>query len=266
MKPITLGALLACLSMSSVVSAQTTPEQTPPVTPPQTEPTIPPETTPPQTEPVPPTPPAEPTPNPPTNTTIINNPPLEPVVVTPTEPSEKHEWFSSQVGLELGGGYADFTPSSAMENATNGGGAWDVRMLVGAHSPVGFELGYVGTANGLHIGGTLMSTAAEGNLRLATPTWIHMPAPVQLYGFGGAGVNRFDIVNAAGDLGAGSVSFTKTDTNFVLPFGGGFQFNVNPHFLLDARFTYRAMFDARIADRASGLDMMTATGRLGYVS
>jgi opacity protein-like surface antigen len=264
MKRIKIGALFACLSMSSVALAQQTPEQTPPPEPPSTTPETTPQTPPPVVEPAP-----QP------NTTIIENqqpapqpttvieptPPPPPVVVQPTQ---RHDFMSTQVGVEVGGGYADFTPSSSMENATNGGGAWDVRLLLGAHSPLGVELGYVGTANGLHTAGTLTSNAAEGNLRLGTPGWIRMP--VQIYGFAGAGINRWDVVNSAGSTSGGVVSFREQDTNFVLPFGGGFQFNLDPHFSLDTRFTYRAMFDANVAGRKdSDLDMITATARLGYI-
>jgi opacity protein-like surface antigen len=250
MKRITIGALFACLCMGSVALAQQTTEQTPPPDPTQTPPT---NTTIIENQ--------QPAPPPTTTTVIEPTPPPAPVIV---EPSRRHDFFSTQVGVEVGGGYADFTPSSAMENATNGGGAWDVRLLLGAHSPLGVELGYVGTANGLHSSGTLTSNAAEGNLRLGTPGWLRMP--VQIYGFAGAGINRFDIVNGSGSTSGGVVTFREADTNFVLPFGGGLQFNLDPHFSLDTRFTYRAMFVANVAGRRdSDLDMITATARLGYI-
>ena len=263
MKRITIGALFACLCMSSVALAQQTPEQTPPPDPnaaPETQTA--PQTPPPATEPAPPPTTIIENPQPaPQQTTVVEPPPPAPVVVQPTE---RHEWFNTQIGVAVGGGYADFTPSSRMENATNGGGEWDARLILGAHSPLGIELGYVGTANPYHFGGTLTSNAAEGVLKLGTPGWIRMP--VQIYGFAGAGVNRFDFVNSSGGTTAGSLTFREADTNFVLPFGGGFQFNVNPHFSVDTRFTYRAMFDANVADRRdSDLDMLTATARLGYI-
>lgn len=263
MKRITFGALMACLSLSSVALAQTAPEDQPPMTQqpaPQTEPTPPP-----PTEPVPP------------NTTIINNPaPLQPapVVVETTPPpqpiivrEQKRDFFDRhQVGLELGGGFADFAHAPA-ENATNAGGTWDVRLVLGARSPLGVEIGYVGTANDLHGAGGITANAAEAALRLGTPGWYRIP--VQIYGFGGAGINRFDWVNSEGGGSAGSLTFSKVDTTMVVPFGGGLQFNLDPHLSLDARFTYRAMFDDDLVrdgvGRDQSLDQYTATAKVGYM-
>jgi hypothetical protein len=199
---------------------------------------------------------------PPPQTTIINNPP--PVVVTAPPPQHK-PWMSTQIAISVGGGYASFG-AKGLRDITQNGGEWDFRLLLGAHSPVGVELGYVGTANqlngrmaGVDPNGIITSNAFEGTLRLATPPNRHIP--LQLYGFAGAGVNSFDLVNESFNNGA----IRNQDTTFVLPAGGGLQFNVGPHFTVDGRFTYRAMFDEDLLGRDHNADMYTATARAGYV-
>jgi opacity protein-like surface antigen len=83
---------------------------------------------------------------------------------------------------------------------------------------------------------------------------------VQVFGFAGAGYNRFDLTNSAFNNGQ-----LKEDNTFVLPAGGGLQINFTPHLALDGRFTYRAMFDEDLMGRNHNADMYTATGRIGYL-
>src|SRR5262249_17122137 len=93
------------------------------------------------------TPPTPATPEPGSTTTIINPPPPPPVVVQ-QGPEERSPLLSTQIRIALGGGYASFI-SRELQDVTQGGGTWDFRVILGAHSPVGIELGYVGTANGI---------------------------------------------------------------------------------------------------------------------
>jgi hypothetical protein len=198
-------------------------------------------------------------------------PPPAPVTPPPTyakaEEPRRNRWFNTQMGIMLGGGYADFG-GDAMQNLTEGGGAWDFRLVIGAHAPIAIELGYVGTANsvedsmgalGMDPNAALVSNAFEGNLRLSTPAL--RTVPVQLFGFAGAGVNEFDVVNA--DFN--NSPMRNGDTTFVLPAGGGLQLNLTKHVTLDGRFTYRAMFEEDLLLANENADMYTATARFGWV-
>ena len=168
--------------------------------------------------------------------------------------------IDTQLAVEAGAGYASFA-QGPVANATNGGLGWDMRLVFGAHSPIGLELGYVGTSNALAgvSNFTLMSNAFEGDLRLGTPTFGLIP--VQAYGFGGAGVNRFSLVHS----GVNTTTITDGDTTAEVPAGAGLQFNLSDHVALDTRFTYRFMFDQQVTDRRDNADMYTITARIGFV-
>jgi opacity protein-like surface antigen len=179
------------------------------------------------------------------------------------EPRQK-PWYM-QYAVEGGGGYASFG-AKGLRDITQNGGAWDFRFVLGARSPLAVELAYVGTANQLNgrlpnvdSSAVLTSNAFEGDLRLATPTYHHIP--VQLFGFAGAGYNHFDLINKFFN----NSELADNDTTFVLPAGGGLQLNLTSHLTVDGRFTYRAMFDENLLGRNHNADMYTATGRVGYV-
>src|SRR5262249_60010883 len=117
--------------------------------------------------------------------TAVGGPPAPatPVVVA----GPRHPFLETQVGLELGGGVAAFA-RGPLSSITDTGGTWDLRLIVGAHSPLGVELGYIGTANSVRMTGgsaTLTSNAGEADIRLGTPSLFRIP--LQAYGFGGPG-------------------------------------------------------------------------------
>jgi len=195
-----------------------------------------------------------------TQTTVVETPPPAPVVVYPYD---RENWYK-QVAVEVGGGYASFG-AKGLRDITQNGGEWDFRLVLGARSPFGVELGYVGTANqlngrmsGVDPNTVILSDAFEGDLRLSTPAWRRFP--LQVFGFAGAGYNRFDLTNSRFNNGQ-----LKEDNTFVLPAGGGLQINFTPHLALDGRFTYRAIFDEDLMGRNHNADMYTATGRIGYL-
>ena len=210
--------------------------------------------------PQPPTTIIENQPAPPPSTTVVEQPPPAPVVVYP-----RHEDWYKQIAVEAGGGYASFG-AKGLRDITQNGGEWDFRLVLGARSPFAVELGYVGTANqlngrmtGVDPNTVILSDAFEGDLRLSTPAWHRMP--VQVFGFAGAGYNRFDLTNSSFNNG----QLTGRDDTFVLPAGGGLQINFSNNLVLDGRFTYRAIFDENLMGRDHNADMYTATGRIGYV-
>src|SRR5437016_7375811 len=90
-------------------------------------------------------------------------------------PSPTSSWFQTQMAIEAGGGYASFGAKS-LRDITQNGGAWDIRLVLGAHAPIGIELAYVGTANQLngHMAAVdpsavILSNAFEADLRFSTP-------------------------------------------------------------------------------------------------
>jgi opacity protein-like surface antigen len=174
--------------------------------------------------------------------------------------------FGKQFAISAGGGYASFG-AKGLRDITQNGGEWDVRAILGTHTVLGAELAYVGTANelngrmpGINSNAWIASNAFEGNLRLATPALRILP--VQLFGFAGAGYNRFSLNNVNG---FNASPLRGSDNTFVLPAGGGLQFNIGEHVAVDGRFTYRAIFDENLFGRDHNADMYTATARVGYV-
>jgi opacity protein-like surface antigen len=178
----------------------------------------------------------------------------------------EQQLFNTQWGLMAGGGYASFG-AKGLRDITDNGGEWDVRFVLGAHTVLGAELAYVGTANelngrmpGINSNAWIGSNAFEGNLRLATPAL--RIVPVQMFAFGGAGYNRFSLNNVNG---VNTSPLSGSDNTFVLPFGGGIQGNFGEHVTVDGRFTYRAIFDENIFGRDHNADMYTISFRAGYV-
>ena len=174
--------------------------------------------------------------------------------------------FGRQIAVEVGGGYASFG-AKGLRDITQNGGEWDARAIIGTHTVLGAELAYVGTANelngrmpGINSNAWIASNAFEGNLRLATPALRMLP--VQVFGFAGAGYNRFSLNNVNG---INTSPLRGSDNTFVLPAGGGLQFNIGEHVAVDGRFTYRAIFDENLFGRDHNADMYTATARVGYV-
>jgi opacity protein-like surface antigen len=173
------------------------------------------------------------------------------------------------IGVTLGGGVSGFTNRS-MRDALSGnvGGLWDVRATFGTHTPIGVEVGYIGTAANINTfsgaaNGTLVGTTAEATVR-----WNVVPnAPFTPYVFGGVGWTRYDVNDiqfATSDSG-----LKKTDDLAEFPVGVGMAWRDPAGLVLDLRGTYRQATDSTLVlDGRTGqyadLNAWEASAALGY--
>lgn len=152
------------------------------------------------------------------------------------------------LGLQLGGGVTGFTRQAARDTFGTGG-YWDLRAVAGTDSFLGGEVAYVGSAREANASGLTGNAALLGNGAEAVAR-VNLPLQagtlrVEPFVFGGAGWTYYQVVNS--DINASNI---KDHANaFVIPFGGGVSAAYD-HFLLDARFTYRSVFDDKLV--ASG--------------
>jgi hypothetical protein len=147
----------------------------------------------------------------------------------------------SGLAFQLGGGVTAFSKQDARDRFGTGG-YWDLRAVLGTESFIGAELAYMGSARkvnatGLTADASLLGDGAEAAARLNLP--LHAGGlRVEPFVFGGVGWTYYNLVN--GDPGSSGI---KDNANaFVVPFGGGLSLAYQ-HFTLDARFTYRSVFD-----------------------
>jgi len=169
-------------------------------------------------------------------------------------------------GLQVGGGVTAFTRHAARDQFGTGG-YWDARAILGADSFLGAELAYVGSARDISAAGVtgnaaLIGNGAEavvrGNLPLAVGA-----LRVEPFVFGGVGWTYYDIANSDSNTSA-----IKDHANaLTVPFGAGVGLQY-AHFLVDARFTYRAVFDDKLVPTggSDSLDLQnwSAGLTLGY--
>jgi len=148
--------------------------------------------------------------------------------------------FDLSVGV--GGGVSGFIEGAA--DQTKVGGAWDVRLRLRTPILIGAEIGYVGTANGLSDrmapaapDGVIIGDGIEAN---AVVSLLPRGSIVDPYVFVGAGYTRFNLVN---ETSYDPSVLRKHDNAFVLPSGAGLSVSLPGNLLVDARFTYRAIFD-----------------------
>ena len=145
------------------------------------------------------------------------------------------------IGISIGGGIAGFTDKAMRETVTaDVDPLWDVRAMIGTHSPIGAEVTYLGSAGTVRTlagneNGTLVGTTFEATLR-----WNILPHMMwNPYVFAGAGWQRYDVRNmmaATSDTGlAGS------DDLLEIPMGAGVTFrDPNSGLTFDVRGTFRA--------------------------
>lgn len=183
-------------------------------------------------------------------------------------------WPNSQYGMEIsaGGGVENFT-SDRMQSATDPGGMWDLRLVLGTRSPVALEGAYVGTAQSINSvfgdqnSARLIGTGLEGDVRLNLfPMEDFTP-----YAFGGLGWKRYDVTGA--DFKTADTGISDSDSLLEVPLGAGLAWR-DYGFVADARFTYRMAVgeDLVIANDsrnpvdtgdAAGMDNWTVGARIG---
>jgi peptidoglycan-associated lipoprotein len=204
------------------------------------------------------TPPAEPAPvavapeaAPPPPPPVVPVPP--PPSYTDVYPAEHAHGYGSRVGFALmvGGGYQDFTHEQ-LKNATNGGGSWDARLVIGLKSVIGAEVAYVGTTQqmtplGLSSTSYIASNGAEGALRLNIPV-IRGVTLIEPYGFVGLGWQHYWISHYNQAVLS---DFTAHDDVMTVPVGGGITF-ANRALLLDVRGSWTPTYYNNILPGVNG--------------
>jgi hypothetical protein len=199
---------------------------------------------------------------------VVEQPPQQPVIVEeqPVNVIIAEEPRSRAMTLSVGGGVSDFTDST-LRNRTGLNAAYEARLSIGINSPLAIEAAYVGTASeidslGLDDEAMLISNGVEGLARLNLGTF-----DVQPYVVGGASWVRYNVVNT--DFNSSDVR--DEDDVLAVPLGGGVSTYLGDSgFMLDARFTYRMMFDDDLVrptpDNSDGsaMDNWMVTAKLGY--
>ena len=151
-----------------------------------------------------------------------------------------------ELSIAAGGGVSGFITN--MADQTKVGGSWDVRARLRTRFPIGAEIGYVGTANGVGDrmatnapNGVILGNGFEANAVLSVlPRSLPISDRIDPYVFVGAGYTRFQLVN---ESSFNPSVLRKHDDAFALPSGAGLTLHVTDSLLADARFTYRAIFD-----------------------
>jgi len=186
----------------------------------------------------------------------------EPYTPTPARYERKAPELGASV--ELGGGITNFTNGILNEMADVGGG-WGARLTVGTRSIVALEAAYQGSAQainalGLDSGATLLSNAAQGDVRLNFTT-----SNIQPFVYGGAAYKRYNLVGT--DTNTSDV--TRTDGVFEIPAGVGVSFRYD-QFVAEPRFDYRWSFDDELVntfnasgERTSNLDNWNLSANIG---
>jgi hypothetical protein len=152
--------------------------------------------------------------------------------------------------FQVGGGVTGFS-RQATRNTFGTGGYWDARAILGSRSFLGAELAYVGsardaTASGLTGSAALLGDGAEAAVRVNLPIE-RQRLLVEPFVFGGVGWTYYQIVNE--DSNSSNV---KDHANALsIPFGAGVSAAYN-HFTVDARFTYRSVFDDKLVPLTGG--------------
>jgi hypothetical protein len=145
------------------------------------------------------------------------------------------------LAFQLGGGVTAFSRQDARDRFGTGG-YWDLRAILGTESFIGAELAYIGSARaangaGLASDASLLGDGAEAAVRANLP--LHAGAlRVEPFLFGGAGWTYYNLVHG----NANTVGIKQNANAFVIPFGAGVSLAYQ-HFTVDARFTYRSVFD-----------------------
>jgi len=166
-----------------------------------------------------------------------------------------------------GGGYNEFTDNN-MKSRTNGGGAWDARLVGGTNSILGFEAAYVGSAHTLDTLGltsntpTLVSNGVEGALRLNAPIRMH-DSLLEPYGFVGVGWAHYTISNYNSNRGTVS-DFNQSDDVMNVPVGGGIAYSYRA-FIVDARAQWMPTYYNNLLPASSSTGTLNQWGVGGQV-
>ena len=146
--------------------------------------------------------------------------------------------------FQVGGGVTAFSRQETRDTFGTGG-YWDARAIIGNRSFLGAEAAYIGsardaTATGLTGNGRLLGNGAEAAVRVNLPIE-QQRLLVEPFVFGGVGWTYYQVVNESTNA-----SNVKDHANALsIPFGAGVSAAYR-HFTVDARFTYRSVFDDKL--------------------
>jgi hypothetical protein len=152
--------------------------------------------------------------------------------------------------FQVGGGVTAFSRQETRDTFGTGG-YWDARAILGHRSFLGAEVAYVGsardaTAGGLTGNSRLLGNGAEAAVRVNLPIE-QQRLLVEPFVFGGVGWTYYQVVNETSNA-----SNVKDHANALsIPFGAGISAAYD-HFTVDARFTYRSVFDDKLVPLTGG--------------
>jgi hypothetical protein len=197
-------------------------------------------------------------------------PEIYPVTPPPSAPEgATYAPYGSKFGWAFlaGGGFQDFT-KSVMRAQTNAGGAWDLRLVGGTKSIIGFEAAYVGSARTIQTLGftantpSLVSNGAEGTIRLNAPI-VRGASLIEPYIFGGVGWTHYSITNFNANTAITS-DFTRTDDVMTVPAGAGFAYGYKG-FMIDVRGNYTPTYFNNLLANTSTTGTLNTWGVGGQV-
>jgi hypothetical protein len=152
--------------------------------------------------------------------------------------------------------------NSGARDAASDGFTWDVRLTLGSRLPLGLEVAYLGSVQGMKLAGLdsnalLVGNGGEAALRVQLPTGMFRP-----YLTGGIGWTHYSIQDTALVPG-----LRRSDNIGTVPVGVGLAIgNVNG-FTFDLRAVGRIAFDDNLLDNlqtgSSSLNSWGVTARLG---
>jgi len=189
----------------------------------------------------------------------------------PLDYSWQESGLASKYGVSttLGGGVTGFTNQTMRDTVSSPvGGLWDLKVTLGSHTPIGFDISYVGMAANINalIGtqsGTLVGTTAEGAVRYnILPHYFVNP-----YAFAGVGWQRYDIT---GNFQRSDTGMNESDNSIVFPMGAGVAYRDKTGLVLDVHGTFRAntqqglVLESATSDNYAPMHTWQASGAIGY--
>lgn len=178
-----------------------------------------------------------------------------------------YSWYDARkatgigVGMTIGGGFAGFTDGST-DALIDAAGAFNLRLLVGSHIPLGLELGYTATAGDMRTVG-LDDADLSGNALDAVARWNILPhyawTPFAFLGIGWQNYSADFIDTFVFDPDNDDVNMA------ALPMGVGVAYRANNGLTVDVRGTFRPVDDPEaFEDTRFSLDTWEATAAIGY--
>jgi hypothetical protein len=196
-------------------------------------------------------------------------PAAQPPAAQPTlAPEVEAPWYETfGFAVSIGGGVDDFVKNT-MRDISSVGGSWNLRVIGGTHSYIGFEASYIGSAQSLNnLSGisraTLYGNGVQLTLRLNATTGY----PIQPFIYSGGAYRRYGMTSTGINLD----NFESNNNVAEVPLGVGVAayLGEQPGLMLDVRGEYRFAWGDEMLQGTSGsnnntLDRWGVTGNIGY--